>query len=123
MCNRFGLALNLPWSCLLARVGPLYAAVVSHLFARCFWRTGAHISFMVPAITYPRVNAQGKTMLVTRKPFTRPTIKPDVWKYHLRQMAAAEDPSILLLPLSACVGAGQVPSAEEKPAGCTGVNL
>ncbi len=31
-------------------------------------------------------------MLVTRKPFTRRTIKPDVWKYHLRQMAAAEDP-------------------------------
>jgi hypothetical protein len=29
---------------------------------------------------------------VTRKPFTRRTIKPDVWKYHLRQMAAAEDP-------------------------------
>ena len=27
-----------------------------------------------------------------RKPFTRRTIKPDVWKYHLRQMAAAEDP-------------------------------
>jgi hypothetical protein len=29
---------------------------------------------------------------VTRKPFTRRTIKPDVWKYHLRQMANADDP-------------------------------
>jgi lipid A disaccharide synthetase len=29
---------------------------------------------------------------VTRKPFTRRTIKPDVWKYHLSRMAAAEDP-------------------------------
>jgi hypothetical protein len=33
---------------------------------------------------------------VTRKPFTRRTIKPDVWKYHLRQMAAAEDPFVYL---------------------------
>jgi lipid A disaccharide synthetase len=38
------------------------------------------------------VNAQGKVVQVTRKPFTRRIIKPDVWKYHLRQMAAAEDP-------------------------------
>jgi len=29
---------------------------------------------------------------VTRKPFTRRTIKPDVWKYHLSRMATADDP-------------------------------
>ena len=50
------------------------------------------MSFMVPAVTYSRVNSQGDVLQVTRKPFTRRTIKPDVWKYHLRQMAAAEDP-------------------------------
>ena len=38
------------------------------------------------------VNGQGEVVQVTRKPFTRRTIKPDVWKYHLRQMADAEDP-------------------------------
>jgi hypothetical protein len=54
--------------------------------------TGAQISFMVPSITYPRVNSQGDVVQVTRKPFTRRTIKPNVWKYHLSQMAAAEDP-------------------------------
>ena len=48
--------------------------------------------FMIPSITYPRVTSQGDVVQVTRKPFTRRTIKPDVWKYHLRQMAAAEDP-------------------------------
>jgi hypothetical protein len=69
-----------------------YALIFSHEFARCFWRTGAHMSFMVPSITYPRVNSLGEVVQVTRKPFTRRTIKPDVWKYHLRQMAAADDP-------------------------------
>jgi hypothetical protein len=50
------------------------------------------MSFMVPSVTYPRVNSYGEVVQVTRKPFTRRTIKPDVWKYHLRQMAAAADP-------------------------------
>jgi len=77
---------------LLAGEGRHYTLIFSHEFARSFWRTGAQISFMVPSITYPRVNSQGGVVQVTRKPFTRRTIKPDVWKYHLRQMAAAEDP-------------------------------
>jgi hypothetical protein len=38
------------------------------------------------------VNSKGEVLLVTRKPFTRRTIKPGVWKYHLRQMATADDP-------------------------------
>jgi hypothetical protein len=77
---------------LLSGEGRHFTLLFSHEFARCFWRTGAHISFMVPATTYPRVNSHGDIIQVTRKPFTRRTIKPDVWKYHLRQMAAAEDP-------------------------------
>jgi hypothetical protein len=77
---------------LLASEGRHYTLLFSHDFARCFWRTGSHISFSVPATTYPRVNSQGAVVQVTRKPFTRRTIKPDVWRYHLRQMAATEDP-------------------------------
>lgn len=77
---------------LLSIEGRHYTLLFSHSFARCFWRTGAQISFMVPSITYPRVNAQGNVVQVTRKPFTRRTIKPDVWRYHLRQMAVADDP-------------------------------
>jgi hypothetical protein len=77
---------------LLAAEGRHFTLLFSHDFARCFWRTGAQMSFMVPSITYPRVNSQGDVVQVTRKPFTRRTIKPDVWKYHLRQMAAADDP-------------------------------
>jgi hypothetical protein len=77
---------------LLAEEGRHCALLFSHDFARCFWRSGAHISFTVPSITYPRVTAQGAVVQVTRKPFTRRTIKQNSWKYHLRQMAAAEDP-------------------------------
>ena len=77
---------------LLASEGRYFTLIFSHEFARCFWRTGAHMSFMVPSITYPRVNSYGEVIQVTRKPFTRRTIKPDVWGYHLRQMAVADDP-------------------------------
>jgi hypothetical protein len=77
---------------LLAGEGRHFTLLFSHEFARCFWRSGAQMSFMVPAITYPRVNSRGEVVQVTRKPYTRRKIKADVWKYHLRQMAAAEDP-------------------------------
>jgi hypothetical protein len=77
---------------LLASEGRHYTLLFSHEFARSFWRSGAQISFMVPATTYPRINGKGQVVQVTRKPFTRRTVKPDVWKYHLRQMAAENDP-------------------------------
>ena len=77
---------------LLSSEGRHYTLLFSHDFARCFWRTGAHMSFMIPSITYPRVNSVGEVVQVTRKPFTRRTIKADVWRYHLRQMAASDDP-------------------------------
>ena len=77
---------------LLTEEGRHAALLFSHEFARCFWRTGAQMSFSIPSVTYPRVNARGEVIEITRKPFTRRTIKPGVWKYHLRQMAAAEDP-------------------------------
>jgi hypothetical protein len=76
----------------LASEGRYFALLFSAEFAQCFWRTGALISFSVPSVTYPRVNSRGEVVQVTRKPFTRRTIKPDVWKYHLRQMASSGDP-------------------------------
>src|ERR1035437_7815296 len=69
-----------------------YPMLFSPDFARFFWRRGSHISFSVPAVTYSRVNTEGDVVEVTRRPFTRRTVKPDVWKYHLRQMAVADDP-------------------------------
>jgi len=77
---------------LLASEGRYFTLIFSHEFACSFWRSGAHMSFIVPSVTYPRVNSYGEVVQVTRKPFTRRKIKPDVWKFHLRQMAAADDP-------------------------------
>ena len=99
---------------LLAGEGRYYSLLFSHDFARCFWRTGALISFSVPSITYPRVNSRGEVIQVTRKPFTRRTIKPDVWRYHLRQMAIADDPIAYLCRfLPAAVQARLAARAEE----------
>lgn len=77
---------------LLATEGRFYALVFSHEFARAFWKKGAQMNFIVPSATYSRMNGKGEVVTITRKPFTRRTIKADVWKYHLRQMALSEDP-------------------------------
>ncbi|MGB6975009.1 MAG: hypothetical protein WBD67_10040 [Terracidiphilus sp.] len=97
----------------LASEGRYYALLFSEEFAQCFWRAGALISFSVPSVTYPRVNSHGEVVQVTRKPFTRRTVKPDVWKYHLRQMASSGDPIAYLcrfLPAQYQAMASGVPS-------------
>jgi hypothetical protein len=77
---------------LLTAEGRYYALIFSHDFARAFWRKGAQMNFVVPSATYSRMNGKGEVVTINRKPFTRRTIKADVWKYHLRQMAISEDP-------------------------------
>lgn len=81
---------------LLGAEGRYYTLLFSHDFARSFWHTGAQMSFTVPSTTYSRVTTSGDVINVTRKPFTRRMIKRDVWKYHLCQMAAADDPILYL---------------------------
>jgi len=89
---------------LLGVEGRHYTLLFAHDFARSFWKSGAQMSFTVPSTTYSRVTASGDVVRVTRKPFTRRMIKRDVWKYHIGQMAAADDPILYLsrfLPQSA----------------------
>ncbi len=69
-----------------------YTLLFSHDFARCFWKPGAQISFIVPTASYTRRNKQGELITVTRKAFTRRTLKEDSWRYHLREMVAADEP-------------------------------
>ena len=69
-----------------------YSLLFAHEFARAFWKQGSQISFVVPAATYTRRDKEGRIVTVTRKPFTRRTLKADVWKYHLREMAAHDEP-------------------------------
>jgi hypothetical protein len=77
---------------LLAQGRRYYSLLFAHEFARTFWKQGAQISFIVPAASYTRRDKDGRIVTVTRKPFTRRTLKADVWKYHLREMAAHDEP-------------------------------
>ena len=69
-----------------------YALLFSHEFASTFWKAGADITFQVPAQTFERVTPDGGTATVTRKSFTRRSGRRDAWRYHLREMALAEEP-------------------------------
>lgn len=77
---------------LLSQDHRYYALLFSHDFAQCFWKQGTQVTFVVPTVEYERPTSDGKTIKVHRKAFTRRTTKPDAWAYHLREMAAAEDP-------------------------------
>jgi hypothetical protein len=94
----FQMAVDPSWSSfddaveLLAQGRRYYSLLFAHEFARTFWKQGAQISFVVPAATYTRRDKEGRIVTVTRKPFTRRTLKADVWKYHLREMAAHDEP-------------------------------
>jgi hypothetical protein len=69
-----------------------FSLLFSHEFARSFWKQGSQIAFIVPAATYTRRGKDGKTIHVQRKPYTRRKLKPDAWKYHLREMVVCEEP-------------------------------
>jgi hypothetical protein len=73
-----------------------YALIFSHEFAQAFWKAGARMKFVVPSATYSRLNGKGEVQTIKRKPFTRRTVKADVWRYHLREMATSEDPMCYL---------------------------
>lgn len=90
--------LSLPWTSAEDAIATLdtqrryYALLFSHEFARHFWKPGEDLTFEVPAATFSRVLPDGTTRTVTRKPFVRRSARRDAWRYHLRQMALAEEP-------------------------------
>jgi hypothetical protein len=90
--------IQLPWVDFESAIGELadqhryYTLLFSHDFARCFWKQGTQMSFIVPAQEYTARGRDGKPVTVRRKAYTRRTNRPDTWLYHLREMAAAEDP-------------------------------
>ncbi|HEY4052017.1 MAG TPA: hypothetical protein VGM27_34605 [Acidobacteriaceae bacterium] len=94
----FQAKIDTPWTSfddaveLLATGKRYYALLFSHEFVRCFWKQGAQISFIVPSASYTRRDKNGHVVTVTRKAFTRRTVKADAWKYHLREMAVQEEP-------------------------------
>jgi hypothetical protein len=90
--------LGLPWQNTRQAVETLsterryYALLFSHEFASHFWKAGSQITFQVPSQTFTRRKADGTIATVTRKAFTRRSARNDAWLYHLRELAASEEP-------------------------------
>jgi hypothetical protein len=90
--------LGLPWEtsaqalATLAAERRYYALLFSHEFACSFWKSGEKITFLMPAQTFQRRKADGSVATIHRKPFTRRSARHDVWRYHLRELALAEEP-------------------------------
>jgi hypothetical protein len=76
----------------LSEGGRYYALLFSHQFARHFWKTGKQMQFVVPTQEYKALNRRGEEITVVRKAFTRRTMRGNVWEYHLREMAASDEP-------------------------------
>jgi len=90
--------LDLPWInaeaalALLDQQRRYYALLFSHDFASAFWKAGEDITFSVPAHSFQRTMPDGSFKTVERKSFTRRSARHDAWRYHLREMALAEEP-------------------------------
>jgi hypothetical protein len=90
--------LGLPWESARAAVETLaaerryYSLLFSHEFAQHFWKAGERITFLVPTQTFQRTRSDGSVLTVTRKGYTRRSGREDAWKYHLRELAAVEEP-------------------------------
>ncbi len=125
--------LDLPWISaeaaliLLDAQRRYYALVFSHEFARSFWKPGADITFDVPSQIFKRTMPDGSTRTIRRKPFIRRSARPNAWRYHLRQMALAEEPLRYLRKYlhveedlepdldRQATGAGDAKAARQKP--------
>jgi len=90
--------IGLPWETTRQAVETLcaerryYALLFSHEFASSFWKAGERITFQVPTQTFTRRKADGTIATVSRKAYTRRSTRDDAWRYHLRELAVAEEP-------------------------------
>jgi hypothetical protein len=90
--------LRLPWETTRLAIETLskerryYALLFSHEFASSFWKAGERITFQVASQTFTRRKKDGTIGVVTRKPYTRRSTRDDAWRYHLRELAVADEP-------------------------------
>lgn len=88
----------LPWTSFEASIETLsaerryYALLFAHEFAQTFWLTGSKMTFVVPNSSFTRISKDGSAMVVARRGYTRRSVKPDAWRYHLKAMAITDDP-------------------------------
>lgn len=118
--------IGLPWkdfddACQqLARERRYYALVFSHEFAQSIWKDGDKITFVVPNTTFTRSRKDGTIFEVERKAYTRRSARQGVWRYHLQQVALAEDPlrymrRYLVVAEHLADGALDAPTLDELP--------
>lgn len=69
-----------------------YALLFSHEFASHFWKAGETMTFQVPTQSFVRKMKDGSLGTVQRKGYTRRSTREDAWLYHLKELAAAEEP-------------------------------
>jgi hypothetical protein len=90
--------LGLPWQTTRQAVEALsverryYALLFSHEFASSFWKAGERITFQVPTQSFTRRKKDGTIGTVIRKGYTRRSTRDDAWRYHLKELAVAEEP-------------------------------
>lgn len=77
---------------MLTRERRYYALLFSHEFASTFWKAGELMTFQVPTQTFTRKMKDGTIGTVKRKGYTRRSVREDAWLYHLKELAAAEEP-------------------------------
>ena len=90
--------LGLPWQSATEAVATLsqhhhyYALLFSKEFAAHFWKPGTRITFQVEPQSFTRRMSDGTIGTVERKGYIRRSARDNAWVYHLKEMAAAEDP-------------------------------
>jgi hypothetical protein len=90
--------LGLPWLTTRQAIETLagerryYALLFSHEFASSFWKAGERITFQVPTQSFTRRKKDGTIGTVIRKGYTRRSTRDDAWRYHLKELAVAEEP-------------------------------
>ena len=95
-----------------------YALLFSHEFARYFWKAGTQMTFQVPRQEFPRRSVDGSIKTIVRKSYTRRLTREDAWRYHLREMALAEEPLRYIrrfLPIAEELEPEPLPIAEAEP--------
>src|ERR1700742_5255218 len=96
--KRYFAKAGLPWQKardaveMLAAERRYYALLFSHEFASSFWKPGELMTFQVPMQSFTRRMKDGSIGTVQRKGYTRRSAREDAWLYHLKEMAAAEEP-------------------------------
>lgn len=64
----------------------------SQRFAKCFFREGERITYLVAPQTFERVSADGERQTVTRRAHLRRSSRENVWRFHLREMTGLAEP-------------------------------